>query len=168
MNVYIVRHAEAIERGSTNIPDGDRYLTPKGRSLFRKTAKNMIRAGAAPDVIVTSPLVRSVQTAEILCEKMGFKGECLVAGALAPGFALPGLRKILSELPPLREIALVGHDPDLSDLLVSLLPLGDGFRLKKGAVVALCVDPSRLKSSAEFLWMALGKRRVDSLDDLNV
>jgi phosphohistidine phosphatase len=165
MNLYIVRHAEAIDRGS-GVPDPERYLTPKGRAYFRKTAKNMIRSGASPDVIVTSPLVRSVQTAEILAERLGFKRECIVSGELSPGFSLPGLRRILADLPPMQEVALVGHDPDLSDLLISLLSLGDGFRLKKGAAVALRVDPSRFTSSAQFLWMALGKRRIDSRDDL--
>lgn len=165
MNVFIVRHAYAIPRES-GIPDANRYLTPKGRMVFRKTAKSMIRAGASPEVIVTSPLVRSVQTAEILSERMGFLGDILVSDELSPGFSLPNLRRIFRSIPDAREAALVGHDPDLSDLLTSLLPLPDGFRLKKGAAVAMRIDPASPGSSAEFLWMVLGKKRIDSPGDL--
>lgn len=165
MNLYIVRHADAVDRGP-GIPEGSRYLTPKGRTLFRNTARAMVRAGASLDLILTSPLVRAVQTAEILAERMGFRGEVRVSGDLSPGFSLPGLRRILSDLPPVQEVALVGHDPDLSDLLASLLSLSAEFRLKKGAAVALKIDSARLTDSAEFLWMALGRRRVDSRDGL--
>lgn len=165
MIVYLVRHADAVDRGA-DIPDANRYLTSKGRELFRKTARTMVRSGASPDAILTSPLVRAVQTAEILAERTRFAGPCVASAALAPGFALPGFRSILSDLPPLREVALVGHDPDLTDLLHSLLSLDDRFRMKKGAAVAVRLDPSRIRTSAEFLWMALGKRRIDSQGDL--
>jgi len=165
MTIYLVRHADAVERRA-GTPDADRYLTPKGRDLFRKTARTMVRSGASPDAILTSPLVRAVQTAEILAERLRFSGECIASAALAPGFALPVFRSILSDLPPVREVALVGHDPDLTDLVHSLLSLDDRFRMKKGAVVALRLDPSRVRTSAEFLWAALGKRRIDSAEDL--
>ena len=64
MKLYLVRHAEAIERSGTT-PDANRYLTPKGRTAFRKIVRRARKAGIAPGIIFTSPLLRAVQTAEV-------------------------------------------------------------------------------------------------------
>ena len=69
MKLYLVRHAEAIERSGTT-PDASRYLTTKGRLAFRKIARRGRKAGIAPAVIFTSPLLSAVQTAEILAEQL--------------------------------------------------------------------------------------------------
>ena len=83
MKLYLVRHAEAIERSATT-PDASRYLTTKGRLSFRKIARRARKAGAVPDVIFTSPLLRSVQTAEILAERLKHKGDVVVARETLP------------------------------------------------------------------------------------
>ena len=156
MKLYLVRHAEAIER-STTTPDATRYLTTKGRLSFRKIARQARKAGAAPDVIFTSPLLRAVQTAEILAERLEHKGEVVVARELSPGFDLPALRSLLSGAGNPAEAAFVAHEPDLGDLAATLLALRGGFPLRKGAVVALEVDGTVPKGTAKFLWMEDGK-----------
>jgi len=156
MKLYLVRHAEAIERGG-NVPDAIRYLTPEGRRFFRKTVKRLIRQGALPDCICSSPLVRAVQTAEILAEGFGFRGPLIVTETLAPGFGRAGLKSILSKCKDSKEVALVGHEPDLGDLLSSLLSLRETCSLKKGEIVALDLPRKESLSRAVFLWSAAGK-----------
>ena len=156
MKLYLVRHAEAIARSAAT-PDASRYLTPQGRGSFRKIARRVRKAGAAPDVIFTSPLLRSVQTAEILAERLKHEGAVVAAKEISPGFDLQALRALLSGAGNPMEAAFVGHEPDLGDLAATLLAHPGGFPLRKGAVVALEVDGSVPKGTAKFLWMEDGK-----------
>jgi phosphohistidine phosphatase len=151
VKLYLVRHAEAIERSVTT-PDASRCLTTKGRLAFRKIARRVRKAGIAPAVIFTSPLLRSVQTAEILAERTKHKGPVVVAKELSPGFGLRGLRSLLSGAGNPAEVAFVGHEPDLGDLAATLLAIPGGFPMRKGAVVAVEVDGSPTKGAAKFLW----------------
>jgi len=64
VKLYLVRHAEAIE-GSGSTPDASRHLTTKGRPAFRKIARRASDAGIDPAVILASPLLRAVRTAEV-------------------------------------------------------------------------------------------------------
>jgi len=152
MKLYLVRHAEAIERSGT-MPDANRYLTPKGRSAFRRIARRVRKAGIAPSVIFTSPLLRAVQTAEILAERLKHKGPVSAVKALSPGFDLKALRLLLAGAGNPREAAFVGHEPDLGDLAATLLAIPGGIPLRKGAVLALEADSGVPKGSAKFLWM---------------
>jgi len=152
VKLYLVRHAEAIERSATT-PDGSRYLTTKGRLSFRKIARRVRKAGAAPDVIFTSPLLRSVQTAEILSERLKHKGAVVVAKELSPGFDIRSLRALLVDAGNPMEAAFVGHEPDLGGIAAALLSVPGAFPLRKGAVVALEADKVVPKGTAKFLWM---------------
>jgi phosphohistidine phosphatase len=151
MKLYLVRHAEAIDRVVTT-PDGSRYLTPAGRLSFRKIARRAREEGAAPDVIFTSPLLRAVQTAEILAERLKHKGEVVVARELSPGFDLQALRSLLAGAGNPAEAAFVGHEPDLGDIAAALMSVPGGFPLRKGAVVALEADKGVTKGTAKLLW----------------
>ena len=152
MKLYLVRHAEAIERSATT-PDASRCLTTTGRLSFRKIARRARKAGAAPDIIYTSPLLRSVQTAEILAERLKHKGEVVVSGELSPGFDLPALRALLASAGNPAEAVFVGHEPDLGGIAAALMSVPGGFPLRKGAVVALETDKRAPKGTAKFLWM---------------
>jgi phosphohistidine phosphatase len=164
MRLYFVRHAEAIERSGTT-PDANRYLTPKGRTAFRKIVRRARKAGIAPGVIFTSPLLRAVQTAEILAERLKHDGPVVVANALSHGFGLQSLRSLLAKAGNPAEAALVGHEPDLGDLAATLLGLAGGFPLRKGAVLALEVDVGAPKGTATFLWRTDGKGTVTRLPE---
>lgn len=156
MKLYLVRHAEAIERSSTT-PDASRYLTTKGRLSFRKIARRVRKSGIAPVVIFTSPLLRSVQTAEILAERLKHKGEVVVARELSPGFDLRALRALLAGAGNPEEAAFVGHEPDLGGIAATLMSAPGGFPLRKGAVVALEAGKGVMKGTAELLWMEDGR-----------
>lgn len=156
MRLYLVRHAEAIERSGAT-PDASRYLTPKGRTAFRRIARRAREAGIAPEVIFTSPLLRAVQTAEILAERLKHEGPVVVANELSPGFDDRALRSLLAGAGSLAEAAFVGHEPDLGDLAALLLSLRGDFPLRKGAVVALEVEGTAQRGAGKFLWMEDGK-----------
>jgi phosphohistidine phosphatase len=162
VNLYLVRHAEAIERSATT-PDALRYLTPQGRDSFRKIARRVRKVGATPDVIFTSPLLRAVQTAEILAERLKHKGPVVVARELSPGFDLRALRALLSGAGSPAEAAFVGHEPDLGGIAAALMSISAGFPLRKGAVVALEADGSARKGGSKFLWRTDGRGTVTRL-----
>jgi phosphohistidine phosphatase len=161
VKLILVRHAAAIDRGA-GISDERRYLTPEGRGYFRKTARTMREAGIAPDLILASPLLRAAQTADILAEHLKYGGPLIVTAELEPGFALPGLERLLANFGEAGEICLVGHEPDLSYLAVKLLGRTRGFNFKKGSAIRIDVDPGALHQPAGFKWLAAGKQLVSS------
>jgi phosphohistidine phosphatase len=164
VKLYLIRHGEAIERSGTT-PDASRCLTTKGRIAFRKTARRVRNAGIAPAVIFTSPLLRAVQTAEILAERLKHEGQVVVARELSPGFDLQDLRSLLVGAGFPGEAAFVGHEPDLGLLAAALMAVPEGFPLRKGAVLALEVEIGVPKGAAELLWLTDGKETVTRLGD---
>jgi phosphohistidine phosphatase len=157
MNLIFVRHAAAIER-SAEISEEQRYLTSQGRVFFRKTAQTMLKNGIEPSLIISSPLIRAVQTADILAETLTYIGQLVIVDALSPGFALPSLRELCDTFHSANELVLVGHEPDLSSMVGSLLNLPSGFDFKKGAAVKVKIDPARPKKPAVFKWLASGRK----------
>ncbi len=152
MLLYLVRHAKAVER-AFDIPENNRFLTPDGRERFRDATQKLRKKGMEPEIIVTSPLVRAVQTAEILAEGLSFRGQLPVDETLAPGFDLEGLSRLLSRHPGVKSMACVGHEPDLSELGNRLLQSPGTISLRKGAVLALEWPPEAPTEKATFLWL---------------
>src|SRR5512134_104707 len=165
MRVYLVRHAEAVDRIGT-MPDSARYLTARGRVLFRETAARFRETGATPAFLFTSPCVRAVQTAEILSEAVRYDGAVIVAPQLAPGFGVDGLDAILSECPGSREVALIGHEPDLGRVLTQLLSRKTPYAMRKGAIAAVDVPDSGDRSRGGFAWLLDGARRISEVSEL--
>ena len=163
MKLIIVRHAAAIER-TAEVPEEQRYLTPEGRAFFRKTARTMLKKGVEPDLILTSPLVRAVQTADILAEGLAYIGPVMVTDELSPGFDPAALRRLLDKFHQVDELVIVGHEPDLSEVITSLLSLPRGFDFKKGAAFKLTIDMPFDKPAA-FRWLASGKKLITSQDE---
>lgn len=157
MKLCLVRHGEAVERTSQR-DDSWRYLTSAGRESFRTISAKAGKQGLAPDCILVSPLVRAVQTAEILAQVLAYQGPVEVAGELSPGFDLGGFRKIMERTGDCRELVLVGHEPDLGILAGQLLGTGDAVHLKKGAVLSLKLDIRNGAASARFRWLIAGNK----------
>lgn len=164
MKLTLVRHATAIGKESSIIDDY-RYLTADGRMFFRKTARTLLKKKISPAVILTSPLLRAVQTADILAETLQYEGPLLVREELAKGFSLKELQKLAEEFSGTDDLVLVGHDPDLS-VLVRILLKKPSFSMKKGMAVRLKIDAAALSLSAEFKWVASGKNLVTDLDEI--
>jgi phosphohistidine phosphatase len=124
-------------------------------------ARRVRDAGGLPTRMFTSPLIRAVQTAEILSETLRYDGEVVVDPRLSPGFDVARLHSVLEDCSSEREIAFVGHEPDLGDILTRLLSLSQGYAMRKGAIAALDLpiagDPLRPK----FAWLLTGDRRIE-------
>ena len=160
MRIYLVRHSEAVGR-IPSMPDTARYLSAQGRVSFREMARRFRDAGGLPTRILTSPYVRAVQTAEILSETLRYDGEVVLDPRLSPGFDVAMLNAVLDGCPCEREIAFVGHEPDLGGILSHLLSLPQGYAMRKGAIAALdfpiAGDPLR----AGLAWFLTGDRRIE-------
>jgi phosphohistidine phosphatase len=125
MELFLLRHGLAVERGTHGFKDDfSRPLTPKGRRQLRKIAARMKKIEGDFDLILSSPLVRAKQTAEIVADGLKLKKRLKFSNALAPGgVASILIRQLQREKPAPEKILLVGHEPDLSRL-VSLFTTG--------------------------------------------
>lgn len=160
MRIYLVRHAESVDR-VPGMPDSARCLSARGRVSFREMARRFRETGALPTRIFTSPFVRAVQTAEILSEALRYDGEVAVAPQLSPGFDMEGLNVVLDGFSGEREIAFIGHEPDLGDILTRLLSLPRGYAMRKGSIAALDLPDTGNRLRAGFSWLLVGDRRIE-------
>jgi phosphohistidine phosphatase len=154
MDLLIVRHAIAYERDPKRWPDDDhRPLTPEGKKLARKAAAGLKRIAAAPDAVLVSSLVRARQTAEVLKDHAAWP-EATEAAELAPD---EDARKVLTLLRRQHgsSIAVVGHEPQLSEL-IGLCLVGEreglGVDLKKPGVACLNFRSAPAVSGATLKW----------------
>ena len=150
VELLLLRHGIAEERCPERV-DGERALTAVGRSRTRAVAERLVQLGLGCDQLVTSPLVRARQTAEI-----GLAAGLLVEGspslrvdaALAPGGdPLPLVAEFQRAAPAqnrLQRLALVGHEPDLGALAAQLIGAPEGaIVLKKAGIALLLLGPGR-------------------------
>jgi phosphohistidine phosphatase len=155
MKVHFIRHAQAIER-STELPDELRNLTCRGRKRFRKVAAAFRKNDISPDIIVTSPKIRAVQTAEIISETIRFNGELKVVPELAENPGMAVLSTILNTYYMAGDIVIVGHEPWLGELIGDLLRIKSLPYIAKGSVVSLKLFPGKSEISAELSGMITG------------
>ncbi len=160
MKLYVVRHDRAVEWGG-GMPDALRHLTAKGRSRFRETARAARGVGMAVDAIVSSPLVRAVQTADLLAEGLHFEGEVTASPILASGLSSTDLPDFLETYADCDAMAIVGHNPHFTGLVADLLGLGGKFSMKKGSIVAIELSREKPEKGANFLWMVVDGKKSD-------
>jgi phosphohistidine phosphatase len=156
MDLLIVRHAIAFERDRRRWrDDGARPLSSVGKRQARKAAAGLKKFCKVPDCLLTSPLIRAMQTAEILTEVAGWP-QAVETPELSPGE--PPLA-VMSRLAGNagRVVALVGHQPDLGYLLAACL-LGERgplpIELKKNAVVCVSFDGPPGAGGGVLKWSA--------------
>lgn len=162
MEIYIVRHAEALERRE-GLAEEMRHLTCRGRKQAEKQAKRLKKAGVKPDLIMTSPLIRAVQTAEFLAARIGKDAVVAAHGSLSPDSEVETLMKMLRHSGKLHSIMLVGHEPLISRFAASVLGLEQVPPFHKSSCMSLTFNPEKPKSRATFNWYAqCGKKTVKS------
>jgi phosphohistidine phosphatase len=151
MRLLIIRHALAVERGTPDIADDDRPLTPEGERKFKKAARGLARVATRPEAILSSPLPRAWRTAEIAAAAWGRlapeRTPALVGGSLGD------LAHALGPYGAQSTVAIVGHEPHLSGLLAELLGSRTAERLtfRKGGA-ALVDVPADLASGGNLVW----------------
>lgn len=151
MQLLIIRHAIAVERGTPGVPDEKRSLTPEGELKFREAAKGLAKLVNRPDALLTSPWLRAKQTAAIAGAAWG-RLEPKETAALAGG-SFEDLAAVLDRYTGDATVAVVGHEPWVSALLARLLGTRHDDRLtfKKGGA-ALVDVPGRLAEGGSLTW----------------
>jgi len=157
MELLIVRHAIAVERGDAAYPnDNERPLTPDGIHKFRAAARGLKSLGARPERILSSLLVRARQTAEILRDVLAGDIDLDFSDHLAPGGDYGALLRQVATLGA-DSVAVVGHEPHLSGL-VSYSLVGGAARasllLKKGAAALVVFDGPAEAGRGTLEWLA--------------
>ena len=156
MNLYIVRHAIAVDRGTEGYEDdSQRPLTDAGSKKMKKIAKGIHRFGIELDAILTSPYVRARDTAKILAERYSMEDKVYFSDNLIPPGNFESLVFEIHEKYDFANLALVGHEPMLSSL-ISWLTTGEKdarILLKKGGVSFLSSDTLYQDGRAMLQWL---------------
>lgn len=162
MRLYLVRHAEAVPRGTPGYQhDAQRPLTDEGHAQAKSVGDGLKRLKIKPDVIVTSPYLRASQTAEHLARTFGMTSAVREADALHPEGTATDASMALRGLSMHEHVMLVGHEPHLSTWLGMLVAGEDGLRvLFKKAGVA-CVEVERVpppRGTGTLRWIMTPKQ----------
>jgi len=134
VQLYLIRHGIAAERGEAYPDDTVRPLTAEGISRMRKQAKALNGLGVQLDVIVSSPLVRTRQTADIVSDALEGTPDVVLSDALAPEGTSAAAIQELARHTKKHAVALVGHEPNLGELAARLIGARRALEFKKGGV----------------------------------
>ena len=155
MEVLVVRHGIAFDRDPLRWPDDRlRPLSPKGENRLEKEARGLAKVAPHVDLLLTSPWLRSRQTADLLHREAGWPKPELCE-ALEGDRSPRGVLTVLRSHPQAGTVALVGHEPQATQL-ASYLLTGDAARMaiafKKGGVSAFSIEPPLRPGTAVLLW----------------
>jgi|SRR5687768_4133786 phosphohistidine phosphatase len=153
IELYLVRHAIAAERGPNYPDDRERPLTREGTARFKQVVEGLKDFNVKVDVVLTSPLVRASQTAELLVAGLAGKPRLEQLEALSPGGRMAQVLEAIAKYSKrAKHIALVGHEPDLGELAARLLRARGTIAFKKGAVLCLELDGAMPTGPGTLNW----------------
>jgi phosphohistidine phosphatase len=151
MNLYILRHASAGLRRTNPLLDSKRPLDKEGKKHCLQLAHVLNALDIQFDLIISSPLKRCLQTASLVGTETGYEAQILHSTALAPEASLKDFQKLLREYAGSDNLLVVGHNPNLTNFLGSLIVPASGpeakVRLRKGSLarVVLTRGPATLQ-----------------------
>ncbi len=161
MNLYILRHASAGIRRANPVIDVKRPLDKDGKQQCILIGNLLNSLNVQFDLIISSPLKRAVQTAAFVANEVAHDSKIRLSNALAPAATIAEFRALLGELNGFENVLVVGHNPNLTTFLGSLISSPGrpaSIRLRKGALAR--VDTARSPASLQYL---LDARIVRSL-----
>ena len=160
MRIYLIHHGNAANAGTANFEEvAQRPLSVKGHDKMIMIASALKTLGVKPNLIVTSPYVHSVQTAQILKKVLKCREELAINHALVPLGNADDLIGDINEKFNVDELLLVGHEPCLSSL-IGILTAGTPnllVTLKYGWVCCLSIDDLRMQRVAIMEWLLTPK-----------
>jgi len=151
MRVYFMRHGDAGDKRSWQGDDVDRPLSELGIERTTAAAAHFEHTGFHPTKILTSPLVRAVQTAEIVGDALDVSDLVEIDQRLGHSFDMSAFRHILKENVDEKRLLLVGHDPSFSMVIEAVMG-GGSIILKKGGVARLDIDDVN-RASGRLAWL---------------
>lgn len=119
--IYLLRHAEAEKNDYFHGKDAERRLTSGGKHQLRAAAHGMKKLGVNPEIVLSSPLARARETAEIVAEELKVAAPVMECLTLAPGHHPSELIRYLERHQDFHSILLVGHEPNMGHLLSTLV-----------------------------------------------
>ncbi|QSR88795.1 phosphohistidine phosphatase SixA [Methylacidiphilum caldifontis] len=139
MILYLIRHATAEPKAES---DAKRNLTAEGKEEAKWLGKGLKKLGIKPDEILSSPLNRAVQTAEIIAQAMKIEKKPLIIPELENGHPTSELLEIIKNYGKPSSLFLVGHMPSLAEHLAEFLGVNrpQAFPFDKGGVCAIRSD----------------------------
>src|SRR5688572_23541328 len=133
LELYLIRHGVAAERGPEYPDDSKRPLTAKGIAALRREAKVLTSLDVTFELIIASPLTRTTQTADVFAEHLQGKPTVIHSDALAPAGTPAAVMQEIARHSPKSRIALVGHEPNIGELAAKLIGARSPIEFKKGA-----------------------------------
>ena len=150
MILYFLRHADAEPAGVGG--DRARHLSAEGRAAMRGAAPLWTRLNLRPDVVLSSPLPRALQTAELLVDGIGMARPPIADERLAPGADWADFARALADHNDARRVLFVGHEPDLSAVIAHLTGAAS-VRMRKGGLACVEFPGTPEPGGGELAWL---------------
>lgn len=152
LELYLIRHGIAAERGDKYPDDSKRPLTSHGIAALKKEAKALAHLGIDFDQIISSPLVRTKQTADVFAQILPSGPPVAVSDSLAPAGAQAAVFQELAKYMRKQRIAIVGHEPNMGELAARLIGARVAIEFKKGAICRIDFEVFPPKGSGSLRW----------------
>ena len=158
MNLFVLRHASAGTRRLNPLLDLKRPLDKDGKRHCLHLAHVLTAMKLSFDLVVSSPLKRSLQTAQLVATETGYESKLLISNALAPAATFEQFQRLLRECAAYENVLVVGHNPNitafLGQLVAPAMPLPEDparprVRLRKGSLARLSLQ----RGSATLQWL---------------
>lgn len=150
MNLYVVRHADALSLGSGIRSDFDRPLSDRGRSDAAMMAHALARIDLDIGSVLSSPLLRAVETSEIFGREL--RREPQTRPSLEPGFNIQHLHEEILAMSNHGGIVVIGHQPDMGEFISYLISPAHvaTVAMETGAIACIQLQPTGL---AQLRWL---------------
>ncbi len=157
VELYLIRHGLAAERGEDYPDDSKRPLTSRGIARLRQETRGLAELDITFEVILTSPLVRARQTAEAVANGLSGKPTLVNIDSLAPGGTYAAFVDELARHSRRNRIAAVGHEPGMGELAARLIGAKNPIPFKKGAICRIDLDTLPPTGPGELRWFVTPK-----------
>jgi phosphohistidine phosphatase len=152
LELYLIRHGIAAERGEEWPDDSKRPLTSQGIAKLKKEARGLVALDVSFEQIVSSPLVRTRQTADVIAEVLKNKPPISTSDALAPAGTPAAVIEEIAKHVRKARVALVGHEPNLGELAAQLIRSRTPLEFKKGGICRIDFDVLPPKGAGALRW----------------
>lgn len=152
LELYLIRHGLAAVRGEAWPDDNKRPLTHKGIARLRREVSALNRLGVTFDQVLSSPLVRARQTAEVFAEGLASHPPLALVEALSPSGTPAQVLEELGKYGRRHRIAMVGHEPNLGELAARLIGTRTAIEFKKGAICRIDVETLPPARAGRLRW----------------
>lgn len=152
LELYLIRHGVAADRGEDYPDDSKRPLTSGGIKRLQQEARALDALDVSFDHIIASPLVRTRQTADVLAECLTSKPTITTSDALAPAGTPSAVFHELARHMRKARIALVGHEPNLGELAARLIGARVPLEFKKGGICRIDFEVFPPKGTGQLRW----------------